>query len=272
MTRGLWVGSDLMKRITSCVFPVPKFLRTLGYRLLFRNRRIPDRAILEHFREKNGLEVGGPSLFFRYSLPVYRVVKSIDGVNFSPETIWEGSIDEGRTYSYGFGRTGFQYIGEATDLVRIPDDTYDFVLSCHSLEHVANPLKALHEWKRVVRNNGHILLVLPNKESNFDHRRPVTSIDHLLEDYSRNVGEDDLTHLAEILRMHDLKRDRAAGNPEQFASRSERNFENRGLHHHVFDLAVSREMIQAVRLQEISVHQSYYDFVILARVSKLADP
>jgi SAM-dependent methyltransferase len=257
-----------MKRGLRDVVPVPKFVYALGYRVLFRRRQVPDTAVLDHFRGKRGLEVGGPSFFFRYSMPIYKVAQSIDGVNFSPETMWEGTIAEGQSYDYGSGQRGRQYIGEATDLADIPDDAYDFVLSCHSLEHVANPLKALHEWKRVVRSGGHILLVLPNKEANFDHRRAVTSLDHLFEDYSSGIGEDDLTHLEEILSLHDLARDRPAGTPEQFAARSRQNFRNRGLHHHVFDSTLAQRIVQAVGLESTFAHESYYDHIVLARVKK----
>jgi SAM-dependent methyltransferase len=201
-------------------------------------------------------------------MPIYKVAESIDGVNFSPETMWEGTIAEGQFFDYGSGQRGRQYIGEATDLAAVADDSYDFVLSCHSLEHVANPLKALHEWKRVVRSGGHILLVLPNKEANFDHRRPITSLDHLLRDLAADIGEDDLTHLEEILSLHDLARDKAAGTAEQFATRSRQNLRNRGLHHHVFDLNLVKEVVRAIGLEPTFFHGSYYDHVVLARVEK----
>jgi hypothetical protein len=77
----------------------------------------------------------------------------------------------------------------------------------------------LNEWARIVKPGGAVVLVLPKKESNFDHRRPEHdrgSADH----YVNDVGEDDLTHLDEILALHDLKRDKPAGTPAQFRERS----------------------------------------------------
>jgi SAM-dependent methyltransferase len=125
---------------------------------------------------------------------------------------------------------------DGDDLPRIPDASYDVVLSSHALEHMANPIKALKEWQRVLRPGGTLVLVLPDRAHTFDHRRPVTTLSHMIEDYRRGVGEDDLTHLDEILRLHDLERDAAAGDAETFRQRSLRNAENRCLHHHVFDL------------------------------------
>jgi SAM-dependent methyltransferase len=146
-----------------------------------------------------------------------------------------------------------------------PEQSFDFVLSCHSLEHVANPLKALAEWRRVVRPGGYLVLVLPNKSANFDHRRPTTTMTHLLADFTAGVGEDDLTHLPEILALHDLERDRAAGTREAFAKRSESNFANRGLHHHIFDLDLLREAFRFLNLEEVAGHSSYYDHLIVGK-------
>lgn len=50
-------------------------------------------------------------------------------------------------------------------------------------------------------------MVLPFKEKTFDHKRPVTSIEHILEDYNLNIDERDNTHFDEILNLHDLSRD-----------------------------------------------------------------
>ena len=80
----------------------------------------------------------------------------------------------------------------------------------------------------------------------FDHRREPTEVAHLLEDYERNTLEDDLTHLPEILQKHDLSMDSGVGTTEEFHLRSLNNFENRCLHHHVFDENNSRALSHTV--------------------------
>ncbi len=158
---------------------------------------------------KSGLEIGGPSNGFRRSgaLPLYSYAARVDNCNFSAETVWEGAIDRSIPFTpEPDSGAGTQYVREATELSGIADQTYNFVCSSHALEHVANPLRALEEWKRVLRPGGVLVLVLPHKDSAFDHRRPVTTLDHLIEDYQRGVREDDLTHLDEILQnTRDLK-------------------------------------------------------------------
>lgn len=183
-----------------------------------------------------GLEIGGPSKMFGrgWPLPIYDLAGRIDNCNFAGRTLWEGMIAEGETFQFRHGEYGFQYIREAAELSGIGDRQYDFLISSHTLEHCANPLRALAEWERVVRPRGAMALVVPHRDGTFDHRRPVTPLEHMIRDFDAGQGEDDLTHLDEILSLHDLTRDPPAGTPDQFRARSLENFDNRALHHHVF--------------------------------------
>ena len=163
---------------------------------------------------KRAVEIGGPSDIFRDegALPVYGVAWSVDNCLYSHQTIWTEKVVPGQTFKYHSGKPpGIQYVCEATELKPIPDRSYDCVLASHCLEHVANPLRALAEWKRVLKNGGLLLLVLPHKDGTFDWRRPVTALTHMVEDYEKQIGEDDLTHLSEILALHDLEKDEPAG-------------------------------------------------------------
>lgn len=196
------------------------------------------------FKGKIGLEIGGPSGNFSSEgiLPVYRYAERIDNCNFCSETIWEGSISGGMTYQYGGQKTGNQFICEGSQLDEIADGVYDFVIASHSIEHMANPIKAVKEWLRVLKPEGVLLVVAPDKRFTFDHRRQITPFSHILEDYFSGVGEDDLTHLEEILSSHDLLLDSGAGTMSEFTERSRRNFENRSLHQHVFDKDLLRQI------------------------------
>ena len=191
-----------------------------------------------------GLEVGGPSKIFRKAIPIYPKAKKIDFANFSNSTMWEGEIENLEPVSYYKNKIGKRLISEASELDFPVKKTYDFIISSNCLEHVANPIKALKRWKEVLKKDRKLLLILPNKDSSFDHLRPCTTIEHLIEDFTKNIGEDDLTHLEEILKLHDLKRDKPAGTFEEFRKRSLMNQVNRGLHHHVFNLKNINEMLE----------------------------
>jgi SAM-dependent methyltransferase len=226
--------------------------------------------------QRRGLEIGGPSHEVWGAgevFPIYPRITTLDNVNFSFRTRWEGSIQEGKTFIFDPSRPpGRQYVLEATALVDIPSATYDFVLSSHTLEHTANPILALHEWLRVLTNDGVIILVLPHKDGTFDWKRPTTTLDHLKDDFDRGVDERDLTHLPEILELHDLSRDVHAGDFASFKARSLKNFENRCLHHHTFTTVSAATLLNDVGVKIISV-QAFgpHNIVIVAQKSQNAD-
>jgi SAM-dependent methyltransferase len=222
------------------------------------------------FYKKKGLEIGGPSSFFTSKgyCPIYPIAETIDGVNFSSETLWETGLKEGAG-NYPFEhQAGYQYIHEATVLESIPNNSYEFVLSCNSLEHIANPIKAVDEWKRVCKVNGVILIVVPNKQSNFDHKRAFTEFKHLLEDFTHQIEESDLTHMEEVLYLHDLKRDPYAISKDSFYKRTKENYLHRGMHHHVFSETLLKEIGDYLDLQILYMHKTPKDYyIILKKVS-----
>lgn len=210
--------------------------------------RHPSKRKLIHFsrqlKGKTGLEIGGPSSLFslKGSYPVYLYAHRIDGVNFSTETIWEGSIKEGETYRY-HNKTGHQYIREATDLRGIESGKYDFVLSCHSLEHVSNPLKALYEWKRVLKPGGLFTLILPDKRYTFDVNREYTTLDHLIKDYEQHKDETDTTHFEEIIATYDPALYPTISSREELTGMLKNNYTTRFVHHHVFSFDLMQKML-----------------------------
>lgn len=218
---------------------------------------------LAEFSGKSGIEIGGPSLVFKHYLPIYRQINELDGVNFSNQTHWEGRITEGNTYQFFKNKTGYQYISDGTDLSQIDDKKYDFVLSSHCLEHIANPLKALKEWHRILKDDGVLFLILPNKIGNFDNNRKNTTFEHILEDYNTQMTEHDLTHMEEILSLPDsvMSKDEK----EKFKQQSLDNFNNRYLHHHVFDLTLMQKMVDFIGFECIQKDENYYNLFMLAR-------
>ncbi len=241
-------------------------------RRLFHPRLECARRVTRAVGGRSGLEIGGPTALFSRDglLPVYAALGRLANVNFSARTVWEGVVHEGPTFVYDSRRPpGMQYVMEASDLARFADGDFEVLLSSHTLEHVANPLDTLREWMRVLSARGILVMVLPHKEGTFDHRRPVTLLEHLVDDERRGTGEDDLTHLPEILALHDLTLDPQAGNPAAFAARSSRNLENRCLHHHVFDTELAIAMIDHAGLQilEAEAALAHHIFIIARKAA-----
>ena len=227
------------------------------------------------FIGKSGIEIGGPSQAFsrRGIFPVYPIVENLDNCNFFSTTVWEGAINKGKTYWFDPKKpAGQQHIVEASAMEGLTSNAYDFVLSSHMLEHTANPILALSEWKRLLTVDGTLVLLLPDKNHTFDHRRPVTMMEHLIADFDAGMTEDDLTHLPEILAQHDLERDPEAGNMDAFKSRSMRNFENRCLHHHVFDRQLAINLVEYIGFRVFSVEEIYPHHILLLAQKTAAIP
>ena len=206
-----------------------------------------------------GIEVGGPSKIFKRQIPVYGNCSELSFVNFSNNTIWEGQISD--SVNYYQKKIGKQYIAEAANLSIFSDKKFDFLLSSNCLEHVANPIKAMSEWKRIT--SGNIILLVPRKDFNFDHKRPITLFEHLVDDFNNDVDESDLTHLDEILSLHDLELDPPAGSLEQFHQRSLDNFNNRCLHHHVFDNKLVLEICDYLGMSILEQTVTKKDWIFL---------
>jgi ubiquinone/menaquinone biosynthesis C-methylase UbiE len=232
----------------------------------------PLRRYAPFFESKRGLEIGGPSEIFtpQGAAPIYTVCAGLDNCAFSAQTVWDPHSKA--EFAYAGERLGTQFTAEATALDFALDQQYDFVISSHMLEHSANPVKALNEWRRVLKEGGPLLLALPEKTYTFDHRRPVTSLEHFLEDFRLERDETDLTHLTEILELHDLARDPGAGTLEEFKARSLDNFRYRCLHHHIFDTANTRALLEASGFEVREVEKVYPFHIIAIAFKSMSRP
>ena len=252
---------------------MPMQQETPYQRLLRRARRLVAAADVRHVRERlrgrTGIEIGGPSsVFRRWNLwPVYHVVGALDNYNFETRTIWS---EQGVSFSFKSlgGRQPYrrQLIGEASVMEDMDSAAYQFLLASHVLEHIANPLKALYAWMRVVDPSGTIILVVPHRDGTFDHRRPITSINHIIADFEKDAIESDETHLQEILALHDLSHDPGAGTRAAFVARAKDNVHNRSLHHHVFDteLVVRLVDVAGLNILYVNVELPYHICVVCA--------
>ncbi|MGD0278250.1 MAG: class I SAM-dependent methyltransferase [Smithella sp.] len=67
------------------------------------------------------------------------------------------------------------------------DESLDFIISSHVLEHFWDPIKALKEWMRVVKKSGYVFMIIPHKERTFDKDRLRTSLKELLDRHNGNI-------------------------------------------------------------------------------------
>jgi SAM-dependent methyltransferase len=85
-------------------------------------------------------------------------------------------------------------IDDAQTLGTMADGGFDFAVSAHVIEHMRDPIAALVNWLRVVRDGGQLYLVVPDKRRTFDERRVRTTLAHLVLDYQQPSAERDFEH------------------------------------------------------------------------------
>ena len=240
-------------------------------RILIGRKCVAYALIRQHVRGRVGLEIGGPSFVFsRWGIiPIYGLAARLDACDYAMQTVWNSQQPLPTKMVYRNARFGFQVVCEAGRRLALRAGVYDFVLASHVLEHCANPLMAITEWKRVLRPDGVMLLLVPRKEAIFDHRRPYTAFAHLEKDFREGVDEDDLTHLEEIIALHDLSLDPHAGSWPQFRERGLRNAENRCLHHHVFspELLIEACIWAKMAVLSVSVERPNHIIVFAAKAA-----
>jgi SAM-dependent methyltransferase len=81
---------------------------------------------------------------------------------------------------------------DAAALSPVAGQSVDFVIANHVLEHLPDPLGALHEWLRVVRPGGYLYVAVPDHGNPLDRLRPITPPDHLIADFENRDRQQDL--------------------------------------------------------------------------------
>lgn len=73
------------------------------------------------------------------------------------------------------------------DNIPLPDESQDFVVSAHVIEHFPDPIKALKEWYRLIRTGGYIFMIVPHKERTFDKDEPRTTLSELIDRHEGKI-------------------------------------------------------------------------------------
>ena len=92
-------------------------------------------------------------------------------------------------------------IDDGERLERIGDATQNFVIANHFIEHCQDPIRATATIFRVLKPGGIALLAIPDKRFTFDHKRPITPLDHLIRDHESGPEWSRREHYEEWLAL-----------------------------------------------------------------------
>lgn len=177
----------------------------------------------DFFKQKRALEIGGPSSLLN---SLYGYLEDLTILNYKPAMSKHSQVGEAGSIVYG----------DATDesIINQFDNQFELIITSHTLEHIANPIKALKIWNQLLGPGGVILNIVPCKNHCWDRARNYTTFNHLVQDFQNNTQEDDMTHIHESACMIETR-------PNYYMDVGDSNM-SRIIHHHVFDKILLSEI------------------------------
>lgn len=157
------------------------------------------------------------------------------------------------------------------DKLPFEDNSFNFLVSAHMLEHSPNPLKELREWCRVLKTGGNLIILLPHGLRTFDKGRSFTSYEHLLDDYKNNAKHGDISHKDEFFEFvpnayKHIWLKNMSGNLDQ-----DWNFiqEQGHVHYHVWNQSTFTEVLIKEGFSVLEVKETvpgrYDSFIVISR-------
>jgi SAM-dependent methyltransferase len=133
-------------------------------------------------------------------------------------------------------------IGDAESLTVLPDESEDFVIANHVIEHCEDPIGTLKGFCRFLRPDGVIFLAIPDKrECVIDQRRPLTTIDHLIQDHELGPSFSRQGHYIESAAFVDGK-----SAQELYLHAYTTDVGRRSIHFHVWTAETFLEFMSAI--------------------------
>jgi len=124
---------------------------------------------------------------FRESALAHKMLDGLRGLEIggsahNPFGLKTLNVDYTDDYTTRFKKEEMKLAGEClkVDIVASGDDlplkdnTVDFVISSHVIEHFYDPVKAIQEWLRVVKPGGYVFIIAPHRDRIGEQAKPRT--------------------------------------------------------------------------------------------------
>ena len=68
--------------------------------------------------------------------------------------------------------------------IPLPDNSQDFIITSHVIEHVLNPLNAFREWNRILKSGGVVFMIFPKRDAEpLDRDKPISTLQSFINQY-----------------------------------------------------------------------------------------
>jgi SAM-dependent methyltransferase len=219
------------------------------------------RRVAGHVATGSGIEIG--ALHHPFPVPTGTRVQYVDRLGTSdlrneyPELADQSLVEVG-------------VLDDGETLATFDDESVDFVIASHFLEHCEDPIGAIKAHVRVVSRGGFVLLAVPDRRHGIDRARFGTTLEHLVIDHEAGPRLSRTDHYEEWAKLVDLP----LGNIEshqidQHAAALEKR--HYSIHFHCWTAdefaAQLREIIGRWKLpaKMIEHRQNHHEFLVVLR-------
>lgn len=122
-------------------------------------------------------------------------------------------------------------IDDGETLKSFDDESLDFIIANHFIEHTINPGQTILNFLRVLKKDGIIFLAIPNRVNIFDYKRPLTEVEHLIDVFEKGTDELIEDHYHEVVEIVEKIQ------PDKIHERIRQLKEERfSIHYHTYEL------------------------------------
>lgn len=129
-------------------------------------------------------------------------------------------------------------VDDAETLETVAAESQDFLIANHVFEHCHDPIGTMKQWIRVLRHGGIIFAAVPEKTHTFDHKRQVTTLEHLIHDHQVGYEAEDVWHYFDWFLNVDHARV-----PDPYTTAQKAYAERANIHFHVWDRRAMDELL-----------------------------
>lgn len=135
-------------------------------------------------------------------------------------------------------------IDDGERLTTFERESQDFIIADHFIEHTENPIGTIKRLLEVLRPQGVLFMAVPDMRFTFDKERPLTSLDHLIRDYTEGPEWSRESHFREFVQLAGLETGDAVEPEVQRLMRL-----NYSIHFHVWTDSTLRQFLSALQEQ-----------------------
>ncbi len=148
--------------------------------------------IVEYFCSGGiGIEIGASC----YPVPILKDNISIKYVDYRDRNEVHDS-----GYTEGLNYVKVDILDDAERLDKIEDESLDFIIVFHLLEHTKNPIGTIRVWMKKLKKEGRLVVAIPDMSTIFDKKRKLTEFGHLRLDDIEPSDTRDYEHYLEYVR------------------------------------------------------------------------